>query len=243
MGYGGYHPYPRRFGGGKPSLQVIHDGLNAQRGDAFNPVDGSVVSIENMAFARAICFDGWGTNARLANQWDPRTTTDMLRRWERIFGIRPDSAASESERRTELTRRWRRFGRVSNHAAMETELGSRLGSFFVAIEYISLANAFVASPDNSYPWGVVLTRGGTWSSTVAHILVLLQKPPGSSEGEFYDAAAKVYPVLDALAPAWATFDWYRAPDPSLPISVLGGPSMGGFYLDQEHNLDNHVLDV
>ncbi len=78
--------------------------------------------------------------------------------------------------------------------------------------------------------------------TVAHILVRIQKPAGATEAMFYEAAGKVAPALDPLVPAWVTFDWYRAPL-STPINVVGGPSAGGFYLDDEHNLDNNVFDV
>jgi len=243
MGYGGHHPYPRRFGGGKPHLQVIHEALNAQRGTAFDPVALSVVSLENMAIARAICFDGWGTNQRLAQQWDPRRTTDMLPRWEKIFGIRPDPSASFADRREELTLRWQRFGALATHARIETELRERLGEYFVQVEYLSLGVASVYVPGAGYPWGTQLA--GVWSSTVAHILVLTQKPEGASEGQFYDAVAQVYPILDAIVPAWVTFDWYRTPVGvyGTPVDVPGGPSQAGFYLDQDHNLDNHVLDV
>jgi uncharacterized protein YmfQ (DUF2313 family) len=241
MPYGGYHPYPRRFGGGKPHLEVMHESLNAQRGSAFDPVSTSLVWLETMAMARAIVFDGWGTNQRLANQWDPRSTTDMLTRWETIFRILPAPDTTEAERRAELTRRWQRFGHMANHVKMLTELSARLGTFFVAIEYISLANAVVHVPDGTYPWGV-FTAGIGWMSSVAHILVLLQKPAGATEGQFYEQAAKVPQILDAIAPAWTTFDWYRSPV-STPIAVTGGPSMGGFYLDDDHNLDNNTFDV
>lgn len=247
MAFGGYHPWPRRFGGnrhsGKPLLKVVHESLNAQRGAAFDTDDGtSIAAIENMAYARAIVFDGWEVNARLGNQHDPRRTTDMLSRWERIFKIRPLPKASEASRRAELVRRWERFGGVANHARLTTALANELGSYFVAVEYISLANAVVHVPDATYPWGTVVD-GAPWYSTVAHILVRLQKPTGATEGQFYEAAGKVVTILDPIVSAFVTFDWYRAPDTGTAINVSGGPSAGGFYLDDEHNLDNNVFDV
>lgn len=247
MGYGGYHPYPRRFGGnkheGKPLLEVVHTSLNAQRGAAFNTEDGtSIAAIESMAWARAITFDGWETNARLGHQWDAQRTTDMLPRWERIFKISPPPDASERERRDELVLRWQRFGGVSNHARLVTALTEVIGDYFVAVEYISLANAVVHVPDNTYPWGTVVA-GVPWYSTVAHILVRLQKPTGATEAQFYEAAGKVVTTLDPIVSAFVTFDWYRAPEGYAAINVAGGPSAGGFYLDAEHNLDNNVFDV
>lgn len=248
MGFGGYHPLPKRFGGnrheGKPLLEVVHQSLNAQRGAAFD-MDSttSIANVETMAWARAIAYDGWEVNARLGHQWDARRTTDMLPRWERIFKINPAPGTSGRERRAELLRRWGRFGGIANHARLTTALEDVLGDYFVAVEYISLANAVVTMPDNTYPveWGTV-AEGAPWSSTVAHILVRLQKPTGATEAQFYEAAGKVVTTLDPIVSAFVTFDWYRAPDTGASVDVSGGPSAGGFYLDDEHNLDNNVFD-
>jgi hypothetical protein len=247
VSYGGYHPYPRRFGGqrhdGKPLLQVVHESLNAQRGAAFDTDDGtSVAAIENMAYARAITYDGWELNRRLGMQWDARRVTDTLPRWEAIFKIRPAPGASERERREVLASRWARFGGVTNHSRLVTELSTALGDYFVAVEYISLANAVVHVPDGTYPWGTV-APGVPWYSTVAHLLVRLQKPTGATEAQFYEAAGKVVTILDPIVSSFVTFDWYRAPEGYAAINVVGGPSAGGFYFDAEHNLDNNVFDV
>lgn len=242
MGYGGYHPYPRRFGGGKPALQTIHESLNAQRGtayDAMNPA--TTVWLINHAIARALTFDGWGTNQRLANQWDPDRMTDMLPRWEQIMRIPVPTGATDSERRAQVKLRWSRFGQSARHARLQTELANALGPAFVAVEYISPANASIHVPDASYPWGTV-ADGAPWSSTVARILVRLTKPSGWSEGDFFAAAAKVGAVLDPVLPSGATYDWYRAPATGAPIVVGGGPSAAGFYLD-EPNLDLLVFDT
>lgn len=243
MSYGGFHPYPRRYGGGRPLLEVQVESLARQRGtalDATNP--DSIAWLECMAIARALVFDGWYTNQRLAYQWDPRKMTDMLPRWERILKLRPGPDATDSERRAEVLKHFERFVGLTNHAKLLTELEAALGPVFVGIEYISTSNAIVTVPDGSYPWGSVVP-GYPWSSSIAHILVRLQKPDGYTEGDFYDAAAKVVPIFDAIMPADKTVDWYRAPTGGAPINVVGGPSAAGFYLDQEANLDNHVFDV
>lgn len=247
MGFGGYHPHPKRFGGnkyeGKPLLQIVHESLNAQRGAAFDTdSETSIAAVETMAWARAIVFDGWELNARLGHQWDARRTTDMLPRWEQIFKIRPAQGATGKARRDELVLRWERFGGVSNHARLTTVLEQVLGDYFVAVEYIDINNAAVRVPDGTYPWGSVVS-GYPWGSTVAHILVRLQKPTGASEAQFYAAAGKVYTTLDPIVSAFVTCDWYREPEGYSAIAVSGGPSAGGFYLDAEHNLDNNVFDV
>lgn len=242
MGYGGFHPYPRRFGGnkyeGKPLLQVTYEAISASRGAAFDTSGGtSIAAIENQAYARAIMY-GWETNARLGHQWDARRTTDMLPRWEAIFKIRPKPGTSERARRREIQKRWERFGSTSNHAYLTTVLEQELGDYFVAVEYISKANAVIRVPEAGYPlsWGATV-EDGMWYSTVAHILVRLQKPTGATEAQFYEAAGKVSKVLDPVVSAFSTFAWYRPPATGTPVSVSGGPSAGGFYLD-EVNLDN-----
>lgn len=244
MGYGKYHPYPRRFGGnkhaGQPLTEVLHESLNAQRSVVFE-TENTVASLEHLAWARALAYDGWEVNHRLSLQWDPMRTTDMLQRWEQIFAIRPAPNATEKSRRVELARRWARFGRTANHATLESELRDRLGDFFYGIEYLDPSLAVVHSPDASYPWGTQVD-GVPWYSTVGLILVRLQKPANTSESDFYRVAGQCVTALDPLVNSFVSFVWYRAPE-STPINVAGGPSAGGFYLDDEHNLDNNVFDV
>lgn len=244
MSYGGYHPYPRRFGGGKPALQTFHESLNSQRGTALDAGNSTTTAwLEDMALMRAIVFDGWHTNQRLAHQWDPRRMTDMLERWERILKLRPAPGRTDKERRDAVLERFERFAGVANHAKLIKHLETVLGDAFVGVEYITVANAVVVVPDGSYPWGTPTTDSTRpWSSTVARILVQITKPTGWTESQFYEAAAKVGPIVDAIAPAWVTYDWYRAPEGYPPIVVSGGPQAAGFYLDAEHNLDNNVFD-
>jgi hypothetical protein len=167
----------------------------------------------------------------------------MLSRWEKIFGIVPAPRATEYDRRRVLVRRWQRFrDAAALHSRLLARLRAEVGEVFSAVEYIDVTNAVIHVPDASYPWGTIAT-GAPWTSTVAHILVLLVKPAGYTEGDFYTAASKVAPALDGLVPAWCTFDWYRAPAAGPAINVSGGPSQAGFYLDNDHNLDNSVFDV
>lgn len=243
MAFGGYHPYPRRYGGGRPALQTFHESLNAQRGTALAGADASsIVWLEDLALMRAIVFDGWHTNQRLAHQWDPRRMTDMLGRWERLMKLRPALGATPTERRDGILERFERFSGIANHAKLLKNLEHALGAAFVGVEYISVANAVVTVPDATYPWGAA-NPSRPWSSTVARILVQITKPQGWSEDQFYEAAAKVGPIIDALAPAWVAYDWYRGPVGYPPIVVAGGPQAAGFYLDAEHNLDNNVFDA
>lgn len=245
MGYGGFFPYPKRYGGGRPLLRIVQDALGAARGTALDATQtvGSTVWVETHAYARAITFDGYGTNAKVGYQWDPLRMSDFIPRWERIFRIIPSPASSLAQRRTVIYQRFRRFLEATAlHARLYARLVQDLGSTFVAIEYIDPTAATIYVPDASYPWGTV-NANHPWFSTVCHILVLLQKPPGYSEGDFYAAASRVVTLADGLLPSYVTIDWYRAPSAGPPIAVSGGPSSAGFYLDADANLDNSVFDV
>lgn len=240
MGYGGYHPYPRRFGGnkfgGKPLPEVIHESLNRQRTPGYNVEQGSIVWCENFAYARAIACDGWETNERLRLQTDPQRTTDMLPIWETVFRIAVPSGASDRERRAELTRRWQRFGEVANHSYIVTQLQNGLGPYFHSLNYISIPIAQMTVPTAGYPWGSVLP--GAWSSTTAHFLVRMVKPSNATEGEFYEMASRVPQILGPILSAFVTFDWYRSGTLDLTIGTVTGL---GFRLDDDHNLNNELL--
>lgn len=241
MGFGAFHPYPRRFGGGKTHLEIRQEGLTVQRGTAYSNDPTSIVWLANHAIARALVFDGWDVNGRLALQWDPDRMTDMLPRWEKIFRIIPAPTATLVDRHAVIKARFRRFLDATGlNTRITNALSVALGPFFVAVEYLSLTVANVH--DDSGTFGTPLT-GAPWTSTVAHILVRLTKPAGYSEGEFYAAAGLVTPLIDPIMPAWCTLDWYRAPVVYAPVVVIGGPSGGGFYLDEPSNLDNSVFDA
>lgn len=234
MAYGGYHPYPRRFGGGKPRLQVIHESLNAQRGTAFDTFDpNKIVWIENMAMARAISA-GWSTNARLANQWDPTRTTDMLSRWEKMMQLVVLPESSPTERRANLTEQWERFGALVNIGRLSSKLQTLLGDVFVALEFVGDSVAVVHVPDNSYPWGTASSTN-PWYSTVMHMLIRTEVPAGYSEQDYLGIVGQVFPVLDGILPSWMTWSIYRPGPVSYPVT--DGPSAGGFYLDTPHNLN------
>jgi len=156
--------------------------------------------------------------------------------------LRPTIGATSKDRRDAILERFERFSGIANHAKLLKNLEHALGDAFVGVEYISVSNAVVTVPDGTYPWGMA-NASRPWSSTVARILVQITKPQGWSEDQFYEGAAKVGPIIDALAPAWVLYDWYRAPVGYPPIAVSGGPQAAGFYLDADHNLDNNVFDV
>lgn len=238
--YGGLAPYPRRYGGGRTTTRIALDALNAGRGTGYSPTWESKVYVHNLSIARAIAA-AWGTNERLRNIWDPwRMPQEVLVRWERMLAMPPRSKDTWLDRRRRLAKRFLRFGRASFKGYLEALLEDELGNVFVAVENIDYSIASITVPDGSYPWGTP-SLYAPWSSSVAHVLVRLQKPAGFTEAQFYAAAAKVIPALDPALPVWSTVAWYR-PGP-INTNVPGGPSAAGFYLDTPANLDNQVLRV
>lgn len=238
--FGGYASFPLRFGGGPSPVQVLHQALNQARGTAYDTSPGTVVSIYNLARAKAVAV-AYATNERVSNLWNPaRMGDDVVERWRTILAW-PDRGETPWQTRARLVDHFALFVEEVTHGLLVTRLERALGPFFVDVEYIDATNAVVHAPSVDWAIGTVV-EGIPWSSTSMRMLVRLQKPAGATEAAFYDAAGKVSEILGPLLPAWETFDWYRAPTSGTPTVVIGGPSAAGFYLDAESNLDNNVFD-
>ncbi len=240
MPFGGLSPFPKRLGGGTPRAKVILDSLNQSRGTGIDTSFSSPAYAEDLVAARAIA-SAWSTNQRLANIWNTaRMTGTILARWEAIRAVFVAPGDSEPTRRRRLAAIEALTGIMPTHQKLVDLLSAALGNVFVAVEYISVANARINVPDAGYPFGTP-NADVPWSSTVAHVLVRLRQPAGMSLGEFIDLAARVPLLLDPVLPAWAYADWYL-PGP-VSVAVVGGPSAGGFYLDDPHNLGFETFDV
>ena len=225
--FGGMSPSPIRYGGGIPSLQRIIESLASQLGTAYDTEDtDGIVYLELMAEARCIQAM-WSQNARMANQWQAARMTDFLERWERIYKIPVFFSDTLVERRARVGVAQARVGRSDGPAVYDV-CSTILGTAFVAIVHTTSAAAVVWTP-TGWPMG---SHGTTnWYSTVAHVAVKVTQPSSMSDAEFYDRTAALMVALDGVLPAWVTFDWYRE-----------GGFGAGFYLDDEHNLDNEAFD-
>ena len=242
--FGGLTPYPSRFGGKGPQgvrVEEILRSLNAQRGSAYDTTPTSTVYAENMATARVLS-DIWSTNQRMANQYDAARITTSLSRWEGILALAPAPGDPDQTRRARIQAVWSRTGQSPFTAYVITQLQAALGPVFVALEFISASNAVINVPNGSYPFGAA-NAVVPWSSTVAQLLIRTQLPSNYRETDFLASVSKINPLLDAIMPAWTTWTWYRPPTNYAPIAVTGGPSAGGFYLDDYKNLDYEVFSA
>lgn len=203
----------------------------------------SAVYVENNAFARAI-WGIWATNQRMASIWNfSKCPVELIPRWETILAVPTDTALSIPQRRDNLTHIMSRFSRYPDFGLLIEEIARQIGSMIVAIETINPAIAIMhVPPGGTWPWGTNVPDTN-WSSTTFRFLFLVQKTANQTDSQFYDKMGQFTKALSTVIPAWLTYQWYRAPVNYPPISVLGGPSQAGIYLDDEHNLDNPVFDV
>lgn len=218
--FGGFSPFPLRFGGGKTRVQAIYEALNESLGTAYDTSDTSNVTAETMAEARALAAV-WSANRRLSLQWDPARMTDFVSRWEKIFDLHPATTDSMNDRRDALRAK---FLALAGPSTVSDACAALLGDSFVGIETTPLASALIRWPANGY--------ASEWRSSVAHILVRVQIASNQTLAEFIKLMGKLTLMLDDLLPAATTFDWATFAD-------NGGD---GFYLDEDHNLNFESFD-
>lgn len=123
--FGGYSPFPLRFGGEKPIVETVQAGLDASRGTAYDVSTDSPVWVENNAIARTIA-DVWNTNELLSNQFQPSRMSVLLERWEAIYGILPSPTADASQRRAVIAERVSRTGTIPNNQVVIDRLNELL---------------------------------------------------------------------------------------------------------------------
>lgn len=244
--FGGHCPFPRRLGGGLPRVKAIQDSLMSQMGSAYAKEDDAYVVARAHAIARMISAS-WGDSIRLSHVADPwRMPKEIVPRWETALSIVPPHDADMRDRRTEIDRRFAR-GKKPTRQLIYDLIVDLIGDAFVDLYYIPLEYAVIHTPDSTYGFGSVvenpygvLGESAPWYSTIAHVLIHVEKPAAMTEGEFRALMGEMRRQLDPIFSSWSTFDWYRAPSVGTPIDVPGGPQNTGFYLD-EPNLDNLVF--
>lgn len=228
---GGFDPSPAKFGGQAGHREeVIVDSLLEADGTAFSKERASIVWAEREADARCLAYM-WGLSRRMTLQRDPRRMTDFLPRWERIFGIVPPPTMSAKRRRAIIELRFSTENVTANASEVQAALELALDGTFVMVQHTSSANATGAVPGGAAVPGGVTLPDGDWSSTIARIFVKVAQPAFMGGEEFFALIRETTTALDDLLPAWVTFD-----------SFFDGSGGAGFWLDDEHNLDNEIFD-
>lgn len=236
---GGFSCGPERYGGGeanssKPLLQIVFESLAAQRGSAYDQTVSSIVGIELMAQARAITFDGYGTNQRLANQFNPQkmTADGLLPRWERIFNVPPLPGDTEPVRRSRVAAAFARVGMANVHQAIVDALTAVMPALFSGTILYQGPN----TATSIWPGAANNTTTVPWYSTIDHISIQLSVPAayqgvtGGVNALWWAAVGAGNNALDVLLPAWITWSFF----------ILSSHGTACFYLD-EPDLDLSVF--
>lgn len=237
---GGYSPGPEKYGGGYgntdvPILQRVFEAIASQRGSAYDQTINSVVGVENMAIARAITFDGWGANLRLANQFLPSkmTADGLLPRWEKIFNTPTLPGDTEPVRRARVAAAFARLGQPNTHQPVVDALTSALGTIFTGtIVYQGPNTANVLWPGASNNTSTV-----PWYSTIDQVAVELTVPAaytsatGAPTTGWWALVGTAVSILDAMLPSWITWEFF----------ILSSHGTACFDLDDPANLDLEVF--
>jgi hypothetical protein len=237
--FGGFAPFPRRYGGNTSPIKAILDSLNLQMGTGYNTDINSSVYVQNYAIARAI-WSAWALNNMLSLQGQPLKMTAFLNRVEKYLSLPMDPSLNDTQRRQRIQAVYAKRGQDVDQQFITDGLIAAMDGVFVQLEFISFANAVIHVPDGTYPWGTV-ADGFPWYSTVQHILILTQKPTNWSEGQYREAVGRGSQFIDPVLPADCTYTFYHAPEGRVAINTPGGPSMAGFYLDTPNSLDYNVF--
>ncbi len=236
--FGRFGTSPERYGRSRGSLvEAIVTSLLAARGTAYDHGDSSFVYIEALAYARAI-EAAWSATRRAANQFDPQRMDEFIPRWETILGLHPAASDTKVARRTQIARKWARFGKAPNPQNTYDFLKQICPNVFSSIANTSSADASThIAAGATIPGGITVaaepvdpvtnTKLITWSSSVGHVAFVMLKPAWMTEAAFYAEADSIYQFLDDWLPAWVTYRWVR-----------DGSMVGKFILDDAHNLDN-----
>jgi len=238
-GFGAYSPSPQTFGAANSSIiEAIQNTLAQAQGGGLTNDRGTILWLENHATARVLA-DLYGMVERLGNQWDPERMTTFLGRWEMILNIRPRRGATLQDRQRAVQAKLGLIGKGTDIASLNDFLSAQLGDIFVGLSYTDPMEAISYVPGGAVvPGGPTLLDGDTlpsnlspYYSTVGYVAILLEKPVGMSNEDFYERAGSIYDTIDGLFGAWIGFDW-----------VQDGPNGAGFFLDEDNNLDNQRFD-
>jgi hypothetical protein len=232
---GGWSPSPERYGGGEgnseePLVQRIFESLVAQRGSAYTSNPLSIVGAETMAYARAIAFDAWGANQRLANSFIPSrmtAATGMLQRWEKIFGVPPLPGDTELVRRARVAAAWAKIGQTNAIQPVVDALQAAIAPIYVGLVHQSSASgvSFVNGISNVVATGTappVVTFSGTpLDNFQIQVNVTSGGPLGASLFEWSYDGGRTFPITGAPTAASVSLG-FGTPDTGVVVHFSSG---------------------
>lgn len=238
-GFGGFSPMPKTFGDAASSkLETLHNALADASGSALAKDRLSFEWVEVQATARVV-LGMYNAAERLGNVNDPSRMTDTLPRWEKILRLLPNGNLAERRARVAASLSLISAGTVFQ--VLDDYLTDLLGDMYIGLEFPDPLTTITRVPGGgTVPGGGPTFVDGDladssispYSSSLAHVAILLTKPMDMSESLFYERASGIYNVVGNLVGAWMKFSVIR-----------DGVNGKGFFLDQSNNLDNHRFRI
>ncbi|NBS94072.1 MAG: DUF2313 domain-containing protein [Betaproteobacteria bacterium] len=193
----GRSPWPRRFGGGKHTVELEHEAILEALSPYFDVSEDSSVYPEALAQAWAMAVI-WCAAGRSRGALIPARMLETLDDWETACRTRPSSSDSVQARRARVASRLR--GLIGNTLGdISAALTDLVGSTFVQLQVVPVAGEIVYWPGvNPGPPGL------EWSSNRAVLGVQLQQGL-LSDDEFAAQRAQVAQLVDAMIPSWMSY--------------------------------------
>lgn len=212
--FGGYGPFPFRFGGGDHPVKVYHKALLEAYDGVFNTDEGSLTELEALAEASVLAHVPIATE-RLKGQRVPSRMTTALPKWEEACHTLPSEQQTLKERQDAIAAKLRGMG-PNAEPDIADACAALLGAHYVGVHYVDSSEEITYYPGvNPGP------PGQEWASNVRHVFVKVQTL-GKPLADFRVLMARLERMLGDILPSDMKGDWYVH-------NTLGG--VDGFYLD------------
>jgi len=190
----------------------IYRALQGAQGSAYSKSMTGLLHAENLADARSGAAAMRAAEKLETNSF-PSRADDALQYWVNTLGVSVGSDDTNDDVRRKAQARYQ--SGTGNHAvALETAVGTLLGSAFVAI-YRNGGVAIDTPSLHTYWPGVNpgpitydLDGSGAWYSDNAHILVVVTEDRAVNLSQIRRLFnVDLVELLDRMLPAWVTFEW------------------------------------
>jgi len=190
---------------------VWYDELRSMRGSAYSRDMSGLVHAENLAIARS---EQARTRAadKLTNNQNPRTSAERLGYWIEVQRVTVRQTDTLDSIRLRCAAKYL----LASGPTQQNEddaISDLLGDALVQVyrqEGVDLATPPLQTfwPGVNPGPAAYDLGGGTWLSERAHLVVSVQVPDGMATSDFLELMnVHLFDLLDAMLPAWATFNW------------------------------------